>query len=102
MIRPPPRSTLFPYTTLFRSFGDDDVIQVASTGSSALSNTILGGFGADTVLIDARTNTELGDSGLGQRSAVCVINTISTNDNTAGTDSGHTITIPARVNSIVG
>src|SRR4051794_41576202 len=26
MIRPPPRSTLFPYTTLFRSrrFGDDD------------------------------------------------------------------------------
>src|SRR5262249_61610367 len=22
MIRPPPRSTLFPYTTLFRSFGD--------------------------------------------------------------------------------
>src|SRR5438876_3246255 len=23
MIRPPPRSTLFPYTTLFRSLGDD-------------------------------------------------------------------------------
>src|SRR5438874_5434444 len=22
MLRPPPRSTLFPYTTLFRSFGD--------------------------------------------------------------------------------
>src|SRR6476659_10973833 len=26
MIRRPPRSTLFPYTTLFRSFVDDDVI----------------------------------------------------------------------------
>src|SRR5262249_61702362 len=24
VIRPPPRSTLFPYTTLFRSVGDDD------------------------------------------------------------------------------
>src|SRR3712207_9564977 len=24
MIRRPPRSTLFPYTTLFRSFGDDE------------------------------------------------------------------------------
>src|SRR5688572_9724319 len=29
MIRRPPRSTLFPYTTLFRSFGDDDM-RVAS------------------------------------------------------------------------
>src|SRR5256885_9239714 len=26
MIRRPPRSTLFPYTTLFRSLGDDDGI----------------------------------------------------------------------------
>src|SRR3712207_7822851 len=26
MIRRPPRSTLFPYTTLFRSYGLDDVI----------------------------------------------------------------------------
>src|SRR3712207_7454834 len=25
MIRRPPRSTLFPYTTLFRSFGDDEL-----------------------------------------------------------------------------
>src|SRR2546422_1752846 len=27
MIRRPPRSTLFPYTTLFRSRGDDDRLQ---------------------------------------------------------------------------
>src|SRR5437016_11099992 len=29
MIRPPPRSTLFPYTTLFRSLGDTSRIQGA-------------------------------------------------------------------------
>src|SRR2546426_2780319 len=29
MIRRPPRSTLFPYTTLFRSFGDDDALEKA-------------------------------------------------------------------------
>src|SRR3712207_7949311 len=28
MIRRPPRSTLFPYTTLFRSVGDDPLVQV--------------------------------------------------------------------------
>src|SRR5438552_13339751 len=29
MIRPPPRSTLFPYTTLFRSLGQPPVLQEA-------------------------------------------------------------------------
>src|SRR5687768_17847761 len=29
MIRRPPRSTLFPYTTLFRSRAEDDTLQVA-------------------------------------------------------------------------
>src|SRR5947207_11250061 len=29
MIRPPPRSTLFPYTTLFRSEIDPDILSVA-------------------------------------------------------------------------
>src|SRR3989454_4175180 len=28
MIRRPPRSTLFPYTTLFRSVGDDDELRL--------------------------------------------------------------------------
>src|SRR3712207_7388547 len=28
MIRRPPRSTLFPYTTLFRSVGDEPVVEV--------------------------------------------------------------------------
>src|SRR5258705_8291250 len=30
MIRRPPRSTLFPYTTLFRSLRDADLVQVTS------------------------------------------------------------------------
>src|SRR5436309_10953151 len=32
MIRPPPRSTLFPYTTLFRSLGERIGIDVAPDG----------------------------------------------------------------------
>src|SRR2546430_9667466 len=32
MIRRPPRSTLFPYTTLFRSVRDYDVVQLAEPG----------------------------------------------------------------------
>src|SRR3712207_9285118 len=36
MIRRPPRSTLFPYTTLFRSFGDDE-FPVLTVGSSSAS-----------------------------------------------------------------
>src|SRR5690348_17472695 len=32
MIRRPPRSTLFPYTTLFRSYGDDIKMQAWSFG----------------------------------------------------------------------
>src|SRR5437016_11169360 len=44
MIRRPPRSTLFPYTTLFRSFvnqgwsGDIQAIAVGSDGVSAISD----------------------------------------------------------------
>src|SRR3712207_8696197 len=32
MIRRPPRSTLFPYTTLFRSDGDDEIHRVVPSG----------------------------------------------------------------------
>src|SRR5690242_21110402 len=32
MIRPPPRSTLFPYTTLFRSHGCDAITLLAGLG----------------------------------------------------------------------
>src|SRR5260370_41508392 len=33
MIRRPPRSTLFPYTTLFRSPGDSDTVALADSGT---------------------------------------------------------------------
>src|SRR3712207_7554101 len=40
MIRRPPRSTLFPYTTLFRSFlAKEDVIEVEGAVTEALPNT---------------------------------------------------------------
>src|SRR3712207_8340300 len=41
MIRRPPRSTLFPYTTLFRSAGD-----AAGHDAAALADPLVGGVGA--------------------------------------------------------
>src|SRR3712207_7218825 len=35
MIRRPPRSTLFPYTTLFRSAGDDEVVHLVGAVGQA-------------------------------------------------------------------
>src|SRR5258708_24182694 len=43
MIRRPPRSTLFPYTTLFRSFGT--VKEAADMGAAAVGATIY--FGSE-------------------------------------------------------
>src|SRR5690554_7279383 len=37
MIRRPPRSTLFPYTTLFRSFQKDDVGDLGGIGSRGIT-----------------------------------------------------------------
>src|SRR3712207_8945370 len=42
MIRRPPRSTLFPYTTLFRSAGDGEVTRVPATGIAARSLALVG------------------------------------------------------------
>src|SRR5256885_13124091 len=36
MIRRPPRSTLFPYTTLFRSYGDLHVTPATASGSQTV------------------------------------------------------------------
>src|SRR5690349_22593373 len=40
MIRRPPRSTLFPYTTLFRSLERGDVGRVASVGMQAVGDAV--------------------------------------------------------------
>src|ERR1039458_2040219 len=44
MIRRPPRSTLFPYTTLFRSGEPGAIIFEAHNGSSKLKQVDLGAF----------------------------------------------------------
>src|SRR2546426_5024987 len=49
MIRRPPRSTLFPYTTLFRSLGATREIAVRLYGSLALTGL---GHGSDRAILD--------------------------------------------------
>src|SRR3712207_7797828 len=62
MIRRPPRSTLFPYTTLFRSIGKNDVVGIylpmipevvvamlACARIGAPHNVVFGGFSPDSV-----------------------------------------------------
>src|SRR6266481_7531518 len=53
MIRPPPRSTLFPYTTLFRS--------IAGGQTSWLAPTV-GGLPAEAALLPDRKSTRLNSS----------------------------------------
>src|SRR2546430_13482808 len=55
MIRRPPRSTLFPYTTLFRSIHVDDVVEaimLAASSPSASGATYNLGSGTPTSLAD--------------------------------------------------
>src|SRR3712207_8670019 len=52
MIRRPPRSTLFPYTTLFRSFLDKLRVCVAHTGPSGIGVFVRSTFGTDEFQID--------------------------------------------------
>src|SRR5688572_32712364 len=72
MIRPPPRSTLFPYTTLFRSrstpVGSDVFItKLNASGNALVFSTFLGGSAQDTgrgIAVDAsdRKSTRLNSS----------------------------------------
>src|SRR2546426_6447829 len=41
MIRRPPRSTLFPYTTLFRSFNEADTVGEVVTGARAYAPVLV-------------------------------------------------------------
>src|SRR5690348_18186797 len=45
MLRPPPRSTLFPYTTLFRSQGTARVLVVERPGGEEAARAILDSLG---------------------------------------------------------
>src|SRR5688572_17493748 len=47
MIRRPPRSTLFPYTTLFRSGGDDDGEPAGNGGGDGTALELVAGPGSE-------------------------------------------------------
>src|SRR2546430_3963725 len=64
MIRRPPRSTLFPYTTLFRSVADDDVVAEDRDRRLALGGELVrpcAGEGLEEVQRD-RKSTRLNSS----------------------------------------
>src|SRR5258708_26571350 len=54
MIRRPPRSTLFPYTTLFRS------LEFESIGPAPFAGMLLADMGADVLVVDRPESTDLG------------------------------------------
>src|SRR2546429_5243616 len=69
MIRRPPRSTLFPYTTLFRSFGPPDArrptIQLLEDSSDVVASQVVSGLlqkKAMTSLPEDRKSTRLNSS----------------------------------------
>src|SRR5258705_12517608 len=70
MIRRPPRSTLFPYTTLFRSlaFGLGGI--ASALGIWALSARVFRGQRLSTLLVADRKSTRLNSSHLGISYAV--------------------------------
>src|SRR2546428_3408624 len=61
MIRRPPRSTLFPYTTLFRSIDDDTVAYRATQWSSQQRVAVPHRLGAESAGLD-RKSTRLNSS----------------------------------------
>src|SRR2546425_11786654 len=66
MIRRPPRSTLFPYTTLFRSRGKGTIINIGSVVGIS-PETLNGVYGATKAYVLALSHSlqhELADKGL--------------------------------------
>src|SRR5260221_8041489 len=58
MIRRPPRSTLFPYTTLFRSRREDDVLQVVQRQQRRVAVVAVGGLRVAREVLDGRGHVE--------------------------------------------
>src|SRR3712207_8033051 len=60
MIRPPPRSTLFPYTTLFRSVGErfldaDHLGRLGVADRHVVAHLLEGGLQSDLELLEPRS-----------------------------------------------
>src|SRR2546430_10049239 len=71
MIRRPPRSTLFPYTTLFRSHVDDHVLEEASAELGGDTRHVHHGLGIVAVHMEDRRLDGLGDVGrIGRRARI--------------------------------
>src|SRR5256885_9017114 len=64
MIRRPPRSTLFPYTTLFRSDGSGSFVTNVAADSWSLVNISGGVVNGDLVAAGDRKSTRLNSSHL--------------------------------------
>src|SRR5947207_9630010 len=63
MIRRPPRSTLFPYTTLFRSNGGEIVIGVEIVVNGGDKGKIVDGNDRSEIVIDRGGGCEIVDDG---------------------------------------
>src|SRR5947207_11126853 len=55
MIPPPPRSTLFPYTTLFRSSTSSSASRTTTSATTSSSAATRPGFADDEVVADVRS-----------------------------------------------
>ena len=63
MIRPPPRSTLFPYTTLFRSNIAQPTANAAGTYTVTVTNTANGCTASDAVIVSQNTTPPVANAG---------------------------------------
>src|SRR3712207_7908647 len=68
MIRRPPRSTLFPYTTLFRSTGLNPILTVAASTESSPSAARIGGGMASERRAAANRAADAGPSNVSRAS----------------------------------
>src|SRR2546426_4994143 len=90
MIRRPPRSTLFPYTTLFRSDYQDEIAMVEMERDQKLKNLLVGKTSVADLL--DRKSTRLNSSHLVISYAVFCLKKKKIKENFASSTAIHSIT----------